>query len=370
MRIPPGGAIWNTEWGPVVVYDIGGLTVVFDDDGMDLTGVPVWGPPVSLHDIKAGIDAGTIVNGGPLSTITGIPDDKTWGQWIEDKLLVLSGGNKDLVGDPEVRALLVKRALDIIDDTELQVRLQQTRYYQGRTDAQRDWTGLSEAEKLQRVLAIKSQLADLYFQNVGVDVDLNDETSVTEDLIHWYATEIASGQKTVQQIIEQWIKPEARKNPESPWSRTVRNEEENKRQRGVDIENTTGRVRELAHRWGITMTDETLREWGQKLVENQDSEADFLEQLKSMAQVLYPGKDRELETSMWAEPYMATFSRVFEVAKPDIFNPRIQQAMTAGQSSYDFEKGLKLDPKWLETQNAKETLTQVASRAGSIMGFV
>ena len=108
---------------------------------------------------------------------------------------------------------------------------------------------------------------------------------------------------------------------------------------------------------------------GKKLVENLDSEADLTEFLKDQAQVLYPWKDREIATQTAAEPWMTTFSRVLEQPMPDIYNPRIQQALTAGQPIYDFEKTLRQSDDWKQTMNFRQTMTNAVAMLGEKMGF-
>jgi hypothetical protein len=53
----------------------------------------------------------------------------------------------------------------------------------------------------------------------------------------------------------------------------------------------------------------------------------------------------------------------------DLFNPKIQSALSAGQPIWEFEQSLKKSSEWLGTKNAREELVSTVAEAGRRMGF-
>ena len=66
---------------------------------------------------------------------------------------------------------------------------------------------------------------------------------------------------------------------------------------------------------------------------------------------------------------MATFSNLLEVGAPGLDNPLIQKALTGSMTLGDFETELRNDPRWMNTNNARDTHYQTLGQLGRQMGF-
>lgn len=362
-KLAQGGTVVRVGNGGFVVYDLGnGIYVRYT--------IPYKG-----FDFNGSRDIGTVtqaqfnkmfpgyIDGGNALELDSIARDfgsyRNYWNWLIKAYM----GPNPAKNDPGVlRVLAQLAARPDMSSEELDNLLKGTSYYQSRTEAQLEWNDLSKAEQEKRVNDTAIQLVDSYFQLVGAQIPMTNGT-----LMQW-ARRIASGEIGYGTAIEQWIKPAALKNPESPWSRTIRNEKINQGQFEVDVENAAEQARQLARRWGVQLSDTSLADWGNKLTMNEASEADLIDYLKKQASILYPWKDPELETMEAAEPWLQTYSRVME-RNADIFNVDVQRALSQGQPVFEFEQTLRSSDQWLETQNATDTLTSMAAEIGRRMGF-
>ena len=244
-------------------------------------------------------------------------------------------------------------------------KLQESEWFKTRTTRQRQWNdgSLSPADKQQFIEEEISNLKAEVYRYLGANVPFNDPR-----LREW-AEKIASGATSISTIINSEIKPMAEGLPDSPWSRTLRDEDRAQLQRGVDYEDEAARIRAKANRWGVTMSEDDLLEWGRKVTENIMSQDDITEYLKDQAQALYPWKARELETAAAAAPYIQAFNSTFEVSGTDLFSDEIQQAMQSGKTVTDFAQELRNTDRWLTTENGRDSVLSIGSQVARTMGF-
>jgi len=355
FKVPGDGVLMNTQFGQFLVFDLDGIRLFYRvDDSIDVSHLN----PVPFYD--KGYPG---VNGGEASELETIARDygSMGAYWKHMTDLYISDpeARKDR-GIMEVYAQLIARP--DMSQEELQARLRKTDYWNGRTEKQLAWNDLSDADKYASLADEASWVAQEYFRLTGQTI------AVTDPQVAEWAQILAQGRASRLAVSETYIKPIATQDAESPWSRTVRSETENQRQRGIDIENQTLGVRELARRWGVQLSEDTLAQWGRDMIEKTKSQDDLMNYLKQTASVLYPWKDAEMETQQAAEPWLQAYERTME-KKADLLNPVVQQALTQGQSLFDFEVGLKRRPEWMETRNARDQLASAAGDIGRRMGF-
>jgi hypothetical protein len=341
-----------------------GVRIVYtvsDPSQYDTTGM-TW-QPISEQEFNgtAYIPAG---DASELAEYVTGEGNQTYGQFWSKLVDQIFGPNDPARNDPSVLGVLAQWAgRPDMGETELLTLLERTPYWQSLTEQRQQWFSLSPGEQQYQIAEWRHRLADEYFQLTGVRADPNDTTGW---LNHW-AYQVASGAMGVAAVRGQF-QDEALKNPESPYSRTIRTEQETQRQRGVDIENALSGLEQLARRWGVRLTGATLRKWATDIIEKKASEADFTQYVKSQASILYPTKDPEMETAQAAEPFLQTYRRVME-EEVDIFNPRVQQALTSGMTAFDFEQQLMSSPEYLGTKGFMQAAQNVIGTAGQIFGF-
>lgn len=272
------------------------------------------------------------------------------------------GFNNPARNDPEVMRVIAELAgRPDMSDAELQNRLQATKWFQQRTSDELEYNSLAEAEKQKRRDEAASRMIATVMQYAGENVDAKDPRIAN------YLEQVASGKMGFGAFTE-IVKGSAKENPESPWSRQVRDEGEAQRQRPIDIENTAQRIREQAERWGLQWSPQTIQQWARDMVEKKLSDEDLNQTFRDQAAVLYPWKSPEMETATAAAPWLETYRRVME-APGSLFEPDIQKALTAGQGVWEFEQELKKTPKWLATNNGQQSVEGAVAQMSRMMGF-
>lgn len=370
IAIPKDGVVVRDtrHGGRYVLYHVksADLMVFFAlDDGVDwdIGGMEDWDRYyLGVYDVFS--DPRVIHTTRSARELQGIAQN--WGSFENwyNHLMNVYIRNEEARQDKGVQRLIMEMSFrPDMSEAEFRARLQDTEYYRSRNDKQREWNDLSPAEQNARVEDMRARLAEEYWQLVGTMPAATDP-----QLLQW-AREVASGNMGYGAVIDA-IRGIARRNPESPWSRTLRNEEENQRQRGIDISNMGGRIRSEAERWGVQLQDAVVRDWSDAIVSKRRSEADLIEYLKNQSKLLYPHKDRDVTAVDYGQAWRAVYESVLEQPEVSIFNPDIQRAMQANMPLADFERELKRRPEWLNTTNAYDSLARNAAKIGDTMGFV
>lgn len=305
------------------------------------------------------------IDGGQGEELRGIVENwGSFGAWfshVMDTILPRDNPARNDAG--VVNVLLTYAGRPDMTQAELGNLLQGTDWYKQHTQAEANWNGLPEAEKTKQRGEMAAQMAQAWQQYLGTPVAANDPRITN------YIENLASGKTTLNAWIENTVKPQAALDTQSPYSRQLETEQEARKQQGVDIENTAQRVRDLARKWGIKWSDNTLSQWGTDIVKKDKSESDLIAALQQQAKILYPWKDPNIETDSAAQPWIETYSRVME-KQGDMFDPKVQSALTAGKPVWQFEQELKGSADWLSTKNARETMYGTIAQVGRNMGFV
>lgn len=362
LTLPPDAKLYNNGFGVFAVFDVGGVNIHY--------GVNVWNGSVQLDMSKVqNVSAEqwaamNSIEGGDAEELRTVTTDFGSFKGFFDKLLAeVFGPGNAAQNDPEVRRVLAEYAArPDMSNAELQNKLQTTQWYQTHTTSELDWNGLSQAEQQKRRDDMAATMSATWLQFTGENVAPDDPR------ISNYLEDLASGKRTIGAWTETVVKSQALTNGESPWSRQQQDEQEAQRQRGVDVENTAQRVRDLARRWGVKWSEGEYQRWATGITSKTMSEADLLGELKQQAQVLYPWKSPDMETATAASPWVEKYKTVME-KEADMFDPQIQSALNAGQPIWEFEQGLKRSSGWLQTKNARDSIGTSIGNLGRLMGF-
>lgn len=362
MTLPPDAQLFNNGFTVIAVFDLGGVKIGYDVTWFD--GSVRFDPNAVTHVSADQFNQMGVVLAGNAEELRDLSlSYGSYREFFDTIITTVMGANNPARNDPAVLAVLAQYAgRPDMTEAELQGLLRATPWYQQHTQGQLEWNSLSDAERRVRTDNMAARMIDTWFEFTGETVP------ITDPRIQNYVEQLASGATGYGAWTEGTVKAQATQNAESPWSRQVRQEQESQLQRGIDIENTAQRVRDLARRWGVQYADRQFTEWATSIQSNQMSEADVLELIKDQALVLYPWKDREMETTTAAAPWIQTYERVLEQTA-SLTNPQVQAALTAGTSAWEFEQQLKRSPGWLETRNARDELFSTVAEAGRRLGF-
>jgi len=269
--------------------------------------------------------------------------------------------------DPEIQAVISRlMANPDAPPALVDAWLRNTDYWNRTNQAKKDWNSLPEAEQ-QRLISEGSQrIADEFWASMGERISTNDSRLKT------WSTQIASGQKTFTQVTQE-VRDLAVQNPESPFSRSNRNEGINKQKFGTGIKNRAEAARQEALRWGIQLSTSSAEEWATRmeLTGSEDPlSADFMKYLQDTSSIMFPWKDKNVATIDAASPWLESYRRTMEIGDVELTNPDIMRALQAGTSLPDFEKELRSKPEWYQTKNAKDTLSSAFGGVGQIMEMI
>lgn len=129
------------------------------------------------------------------------------------------------------------------------------------------------------------------------------------------------------------------------------------------------RIRQAAFDYGIPLSDGQVGDYVGGMMTGRYSAESVTDFIRDQARAKYPGLGAMLEMGFSvrqvADPYVSSYSRLLERSPEtvDLQDPLIQKAlqgqpgergMPQMQSLYDFERGLRKDPRWLQTSNAHD----------------
>ncbi len=321
------------------------------------------------------------VDGGTTDAFRGVLPNKSYQDLVDDLLLELGLTGTDALKDVGVMAIIAIAMTREMSEAELTNRLRQTEWWDSRTDLQREWNDLSTAEQNLRVVDEALKMVGLWFTYVGQDlnvaqydkdgdgiVDAEEILKGNHDLYVW-ALRIASGEVSQVQAVNVWIKSVALEDENSPWARTIRDEEIAKGQHSVNVSNMTGTIQDLYDDWGVPITEARALQLAEQVILNKLSFEDVEDELSTQAQGMYPHKPPNMSTGEWAQPYMQMYMQTLEVPEVDLFNADIAGALADGQNLAEFKQSLRDNDLWLETDNAKTEMNTKISSLGRVMGF-
>lgn len=128
-------------------------------------------------------------------------------------------------------------------------------------------------------------------------------------------------------------------------------------------------LRALAHNNGVKIGDTQLRQWLVRIGAGEDISG-FEQYVRNMAAGAFPGFEEQVKNGMnvrdLADPYIQQMAQTLELSPDsiDLFDPTIRKTLQATDETgkiaakplWQFERDLKKDPRWLQTNNARDTL--------------
>jgi hypothetical protein len=149
---------------------------------------------------------------------------------------------------------------------------------------------------------------------------------------------------------------------------------------GGDIRSGEGgeavdKLKEYAYNMGVTMTSKWYANAGRAIVRGVATDQDYEDQIRRQAKTIYTQWSKQLDSGQTvadiAAPYFSSMSQILELPAGSInlFDPSIKKALqnkdkVTGASSikplWQFENDLRSDERWKGTQNAQNSMMQIA----------
>lgn len=144
------------------------------------------------------------------------------------------------------------------------------------------------------------------------------------------------------------------------------------------------RIRELARQNGVQLTDESVKKYAQNIIAGNVTIEQWEGFIRQQAASLFPAYKEQIEAGINAQdlasPYMQTAARELELSLPDLgtedeiirkgMNQVNQDGVPAGMSLTDYENMLRSDPRWMQTNNAREKLMGAGAEVLRNMGLI
>ena len=147
-------------------------------------------------------------------------------------------------------------------------------------------------------------------------------------------------------------------------------------------------IREYARDMGVPLTDEYVSNAVQQITAGVDTLQARRAFIQDQAQNTFPAYADQINKGVTvgqiAAPYLGTQAKLWEIDpnKIDLFDPTLRSALMAKQGPeeqtpgapkvtnlFDFETQLRKDPKWLATNNSRESVMATANKVLGDMGL-
>ena len=329
----------------------------------------------------------TFVTNGEWETLTANAGWHEWEQGGDIRELLGSVGEAGRGLGPEAMgdAGVVKTLLELasgqfmgedgqLSQLKLTDALFQTEYFQQTIEQERAYNSMTEVQRDNEILNKAGTIVGLWRMYLGEALTLPgslEELRSNPAFAGWYqqAELLAKGMISRTRLINTWIQPEALKNDQSPWSRTLEQEDRQQNQERIDVETKRGEVRDLADGYGLSLSDEELMGYGQQLVDNDLSLDELEEKIDAQSVAFYGYKPPGMRWTTYADPYRRAKMDLHEVGMPDHTDEGLQEALQDGISLREYKKNLRSDSVWPTTTNGRNTIMNAFGFAGRNMGF-
>lgn len=142
------------------------------------------------------------------------------------------------------------------------------------------------------------------------------------------------------------------------------------------------KLSEYAYNMGIKVSDSWMDTAAKSVVSGLSSQQDYESKLREQAKATYSFWSKQIDAgqsvSDLASPYMQTMSQLLELpaGSVNLFDPSIKKALqfrdSAGKSAvkplWQFENEVRADPRWAKTNNAQNSVMQIAHQVLSDFG--
>jgi len=382
--LPEGGQFYEVGGVKYVVYGIN------DFDGNDQAWiyyeVPNYvdapsGTGISREAWEAKTGNPAWIDGYTADAFEDVTPGRTWDDFINTALMLMGIVDEEALNDPGVLAVIAQWISRDMSDIELERALRNTAWGDSHTDREKTWNDKSTAQQEQEIIDQAFSLTSTWYTYTGEMLDImsydtdgdgrvsSQEIEAANPGLYKHALGIANGTMTSREVAEIWVKPAAMDIDQSPWIRIIQDEEKAKGAQEVGVETQASSVQTLYEDYGIPISWEEALEIGENVHMNRTSLAEIEQGLDEQAMALYPGKPPGVKTSVYAAPYTQQYKNLLEVADVGLDDPFVQEAMSNNMTLGDFSTTLRNDPRWMNTNNARDTHYTTLGQLGRQMGF-
>lgn len=270
--------------------------------------------------------------------------------------------------DPELKALVDRAVAEQWDANKFQIELQNTAWFTARTESEREYVALetSDPNELRRKKEKRAQDLRAMGNQMGVKLTDAQYNKLAEDSLRYGYSD-----QEVRNNLASYVKLLPGRN---------------------DMVGDAGalldKYRQKARAYGLTIPDGRITEFVKEVMSGANTEESFDLWIKEQAKALYPNLGKFIDAGLTIEDiasnYQQRMAQVLELDPTTIDlqkDPLLRQALFyqdpkakpgaegAPMSMWDFEKKVKSDPRWLQTNNARDTMMGITGDVLRDFGF-
>lgn len=295
--------------------------------------------------------------------------DANFPQWAVSAVADKVGANAAYL-NTELAPILIQAAAQGMPAAQLENLITNTPYYQQHNNTQLSWQTKSTADKAVAISLQQAQMAkdarDLY----GPDWTSGAIPGLTYDGLHAAAEMVASGAITYD-VWRFQTQRAAESASNTPAARAVVTAQRQVGQQATDVSNLTQRLGDTWRQWmGDQYPPQDLGGWAQKIYMNQASEADFLNNAKTMSQQLYVNKPANLDYASWVQQPKSLIAGTLELPSVKDSDLLLQSYLRGNIANLgDLKLAAQQDPRYDGTVTARDQMTQLGSHLLSTWGL-
>lgn len=152
---------------------------------------------------------------------------------------------------------------------------------------------------------------------------------------------------------------------------------------GGDAENARQQLEQYAFSMGIKLDSGVMHGWLKGIISGTRTLEDYKGWIMKQAMSAFPALADQIKGGLSvrdiADPYMSAMGRILEINQEQLTldDPLVRGALSkAGQDGkaalmplWEFENQLRQDPRWLQTNNARQSLNSTARSIGQMFGM-
>lgn len=275
--------------------------------------------------------------------------------------------------DPSLKKLIDSYAGQDATNSQVQARfkadLMDTAWYKQHTAAQREWTQLQTSdptEAAHQLLTMQQQLAQ-QAKSMGVQIPVGQLSQMARSALSMY------GQNVPTSAVQDMIGAQLHYKGSATYSGDV----------GNDI--TT--LKDLAHSYGVPISDQTMQGWLRNIVSNGVDPKSYSDYLQQQAQSLYPTLAPQIKQGLTfqqaVDPYRQIAAQKLEIDPNtvDFTQPKWMKALTqidpktgdrTAMSLDQWQNTVMTDPAYGydKTNQAKSDAASLAVKIGQMWGAI
>jgi hypothetical protein len=266
-----------------------------------------------------------------------------------------------LNSDPELAALLQSATAAQWTPERFTAELRSTKWFQQRSETARQMTALQQSDPATYKQRLDALTANVTRQAAGMGVVLDDAglQSITNHFLMYGYNEAQ-----IASALSGYVK-----------------------YRGDSLTGQAGQLedqfRQFAYANGVRVDDTWVLKAAQNVVAGKAAPDAYMDEIRGWAVSAFPTLAEQLKAGMTvaevASPYRQSMAALLETPpdKIDVFDPSIRKALTgvdqAGQPAvtplWKFEQEVRKDPRWMKTNNARESLVSSTRQILNDFGF-